>query len=86
MRLDRRAEMKHDAVRLVQLADEAADLRAQDALQRLRFRGDDVHLDPARAQRGRDLEADEARADDHARAWPTPRLRTIARLSANVRR
>ena len=56
--------MEHDAVRLVQLANEAADFRAHYAFQRNAFRPDDVHLEPARAQRCRDFEADEARADD----------------------
>ena len=85
-RRDRLAQVEHDAVRLVELPDEAADLRPHDALQRRAVGRDDVDLDAARAQRRGDLQADEAGADDdHARrrcrAWAT-----IARLSANERR
>ena len=58
-------EMKDDAVLLMQRADEIAHLRAQHALHRPLLRRDDMDLDLARAQRRRDLEADEARADHH---------------------
>src|SRR5215831_4147301 len=38
---------------------------AEDALERQRFRGDDVNLEIPSTQRGRGLEPDEAGADDH---------------------
>ena len=56
-------EMEDDAVLLVQRAHEVAELRPEDALQRPLLGRDDMDLELARAQRGRDLEADEARAD-----------------------
>src|SRR5690606_31421519 len=52
------------AARLVQRPHELADLRAEHALHRPLLRSDDVDLEAPRAQRGRDLEADEARTDD----------------------
>ena len=59
--------MKHDAVLLVQRADEIAELRPEHALQRPRFRRHDMHFELAGAQRRRHFEPDEARADhDHA--------------------
>ena len=48
---------------LVQLAHEGAHLLAEHARHRNLFGRDDMHFDLARAQRGRNLEADEARAD-----------------------
>ena len=67
------AEMEDDAVLLVQRADEVAHLRPEHALHRPLLRRHDMDLDVARAQRGRDLEPDEARADhDRARARRRP--------------
>ena len=83
---DGSAQMEDDAVLLVELPDEPADLRPHDALERLVLRRDDMDVDAARAQRRRDLEADEARADDHHASSRTRARSTIARLSANVRR
>ena len=57
------AEMKDDAVLLMQGADEIAHLRPQHALHRPRLRRHDMDLDLARAQRRRDLKADETGAD-----------------------
>ena len=55
--------MEDDAVLLVQRANEVAHLGPEHALHRPLLRRDDMHLDLARPQRGRDLEPDEARAD-----------------------
>ena len=60
----RPAEVKRHPVRLVHVADEAADVRPHHAFQRHALGRDDIDVDPARAQRRRDLEPDEARADD----------------------
>ena len=57
------AEMEHDALLLVQRSNERAEVVAEHALERKLLRRDDVDVDLARAQRRRDLEADEARAD-----------------------
>jgi hypothetical protein len=57
-------EMKDDAMRFVQTPDEVAELRPQHPLQRPLLGRDDVHLEPARAQRRGDLEPDEAPPDD----------------------
>ncbi len=57
--------MKDDAVLLVDAAHEVAELGSEDALERPALGRHHVHLDLAGAQRGRDLEADEARADHH---------------------
>ncbi len=59
----RLAQMKDDAVFLVERLHEAAELGPQNFLHRPFFRRDDMDLDVARAQRGRDFEADEARAE-----------------------
>ena len=59
------AEMERHAVLLVEFADELPDVRAQDLLHGNGFRRDHMHVDIARAQRCRHLEADEARADHH---------------------
>ncbi len=48
--IDLCAQMEHHAVALVQRPDELAHLRAHDALERLAFGRNDVHVDPARAQ------------------------------------
>ena len=48
---------------LVDRLDEAAELGPENFLHRPLFRRDDMDLDVARAQRGRDFEADEARAE-----------------------
>ena len=77
--------MEDDAVLLVERADEVADLATEHALQRHAVGRDDVHLELARAQRGRDLEPDEARAD-HDGAPRRSRRAMIARLSASERR
>ena len=65
--------MKDDAVLLVERAHEIAELGAENALQRPRFRRDDMDLDAARAQRRRDFEPDEARADDDRAARASSR-------------
>lgn len=57
------AEPKLHALRLVQAADEGAELRPEDALERVSLRGHDDDREPARAQRRRDFQADEARAE-----------------------
>ena len=62
--------MKHDAVLLVQRADEVAHVRSEHTLHRPLFRRHHVDLDVARAQRGRDFEPDKAGAD-HDRAART---------------
>ena len=54
--------MEDDAVLLVQRADEIAQLRPQNALQRPLVRRDHVDFDSARAKRGGDLKPDEAGA------------------------
>ena len=59
----RLAQMEDDAVLLVERLHEAAELRPQNFLHRPFFRRDDMDLDVARAQRGRDFEADEARPE-----------------------
>ncbi len=59
---------------LVNRAHEAAEVRAQNFLHRMLFRRDDMDLDVARAERGRDFEADEAGAE-HDR--PARRLRPL---------
>jgi hypothetical protein len=61
------AEVEDHPLGLVEAADEPADVHAEDALQGLGFRGHDVHGEAPLAQRGGDLETDEARAD-HQRA------------------
>ena len=66
--IDRRhrlPEVEHDAVRFVKPLHEASELDAHDPLERHRIRRDHVDVDAARPQRGRDLEADEAGADDN---------------------
>ncbi len=58
--------MKDDTVGFVKAPNEKADLWPQDAFQRLLVRSHDVHVDPACAQRCRNLKTNEARAhDDH---------------------
>ena len=56
-------EVEDDAVLLMERAHEVAHLRAEDSLHRPFVRRHHVDLDVAGAQRGRDLEPDEARAD-----------------------
>ena len=75
--------VEDDAVLLVDRLDHVAELGSQHALERSRLRTDDVHLEPALAQRGRRLEPDEARAD-HDDA-PSP-LRSRDQRSAVVER
>ena len=58
-------QMEDHAMLLVQLADEVAHLRPEHAFERTLLGRDHMHLELARAQRGRDFEADEARADHH---------------------
>ena len=55
--------MEHDAMTLVQLPDEIAELRPQYALHRPRFGCHDMDLDLAMTQRGGRLKPDEAGAD-----------------------
>ena len=57
--------MEDHAMLLVQLADEVTHLRPEHAFERTLLGRHHVHLELARAQRGRDFEADEARADHH---------------------
>ena len=57
------AEMEHDAMTLVQLPYEIAELRPQYALHRPRFGCHDMDLDLAMTQRGGRLKPDEAGAD-----------------------
>ena len=58
--------MEVDTVLFVELADEIADLARPGSSPWGSVSGaDHVHLDIARAQRCRDLEPDEARADHH---------------------
>ncbi len=59
----RLAQMEDDAMVLVDRLNEAAEVRPQDLFHRPFFRRDDMDLDVARAQRGRDFEPDEARAE-----------------------
>src|SRR5579885_2456527 len=66
----RGAEVEADAVILVNLLDEAAELAAQNARHRQRLGRDDMHLDVPRPQRRRDFEPYEARPDDDG----TPRI------------
>ena len=66
--------MELDAVLLVQRAHEIAELRPEHAFERALLRRHHMHLDLARAQRGGDLQPDEARADHH-RALGLLRLR-----------
>ncbi len=59
------SEVEHDAMLLMDRADERSKLGAEHARHRDRLRTDDMHLEAAGAQRRRGFEADEARADDH---------------------
>src|SRR5579863_6683838 len=61
---DRFAEVEDDAVLLVQLADEVAELRAEHTFHRPHLRRRHVDLDIARAQGSRSLEPNEAGTDD----------------------
>src|SRR6516162_11702323 len=56
--------MEGDAVLLVDLAHEVADFPAEHVFHRPRFGCHDMYREPPLAQRRRDLEPDEARADD----------------------
>jgi hypothetical protein len=56
------AEPEDDAMLLVKRPDEVAELRSEHPLERTRFGSDDGHVETASPQSGRDLEADEARA------------------------
>src|SRR5215467_14836376 len=58
------AEMEHDAMALVQLPYEVAELRAEYALHRPRLGRDDVNLDLAMTQRGGGFKPDEAGTED----------------------
>ena len=69
----------------MQRLDEVTELASHHALERHRFGRDDVHLEPARAERRRRLEADEAPAD-HDRALRLAVAAMIERLSASERR
>jgi hypothetical protein len=60
---DRRAEVEPHAPVLVQVGEEAAELRAQRPEQRGGLRFDDRHLGAVAARGGGDLQADPARAD-----------------------
>ena len=65
--LDGIREVEVDAVVFMQRANEVAHLGSEHALHRPLLRSDDVHVELARPQGRRDLEADEARADhEHA--------------------
>ena len=57
-------EVEDDSVLLVQRLHEVADLGTEHPRERASVGRDDVHLDPPLPQRGRHLQADEARADD----------------------
>ena len=70
---------------LVQRANEVAQLRAEHALHRPRFRRHDMDFDVAGAQRRRDFQPDEARADDQRTRAPVARA-MMARQSASERR
>ena len=76
--------MEDDAVLLVQGADEVAHLRTEDPLHRPFVRRHDMDFDAAGAQRGRDLEANEARAH-HDRAARRLGSSMIALQSASER-
>src|SRR3981189_2990719 len=58
---DRPAQVEYDALRLVELTDEAANLRSHDAFERNAFGSDDMNVEASRAERRGDLEADETR-------------------------
>ena len=73
-RRDRVLEMEDDAVFFMQRTDEIAHLSTENALHRTRFRRDDMNLDPAGPQRGRDLRTDETRPYDN---YPARRFRRI---------
>ena len=62
------AEMEYDAMALVQLPYEVAELRAEHAFHRPRLGRDDMNLDLAMTQRGGRFKPDEAGADDHGAA------------------
>ena len=57
------AEMKDDTMAFVDGADEIAKVCAQDLFHRARIRRNDVDLQSARSQRGRDFQTDEAGTD-----------------------
>ena len=76
--------MEDDAVLFMQGAHEVAHLRSEHALHRPLLRGHDMDLDVAGAQRRRDLEPDEARAD-HNRAPRAFGQSMMARQSASER-
>jgi hypothetical protein len=61
----RAPEVKGHLVRFVQFTNEVAELWTHDPLQRAVLRRDDVHLQATHAKRGRDLEANEAGAEDY---------------------
>src|SRR5688500_14408602 len=59
------AQVKGDALRLVQAPNEVAKLSTEDLLQRTLAWSDDVHFQSARSKCGGDLETDEAGAENH---------------------
>ena len=64
----------------VEFSNEIAEFRTEDALQRPAFRRDDVNIQVPRPQRGRNLQTDEARADDNG----VPRRRCVGDDGARV--
>ena len=77
--------MEHDAVFLVQSADEGAKVLAEHTLEWNLLPRNDVDVEVARPQRRRHLESDEA-SPDHDGAPGGLAASTIARLSASERR
>jgi hypothetical protein len=64
------AEMEHDAMALVQLPYEVAELRDEYALPSAAPRRDDVSLELAMTQRGGRFKLDEAGAEDDGNGFP----------------
>jgi len=72
------AEMEHDAMTLVQLPYEIAELRPQYALHRPRFGCHDMDLDLAMTQRGGRFESNEAGADHDGMSSPSGASNQVA--------
>ncbi|OLE78431.1 MAG: hypothetical protein AUF76_19130 [Acidobacteria bacterium 13_1_20CM_2_65_9] len=84
--LRRVAEMEHDAVFLMECADEAAKVLAEHAPEWNLLGRHDVHVKVPRPQRCRDLESDEACPDHDGARLACFAASAIARLSVSERR
>ena len=80
------AEMEHDAMTLVQLPYEIAELRPQYALHRPRFGCHDMDLDLAMTQRGGRFESNEAGADHDGMSSPSGASNQVATVGERAAR